>query len=154
MTHRRSSRSRPVPNQSSPLRSGGSTLLLGALGLVATFALAACSSSSAQSSDSGTPSGGHDAGLIPMSCGSTDDCQAYGLDADTCVYRGDAGDCAQIGQCQELKQASSSSKCTPEREVCPCSGGTQTIPACWQGFSPIPVQSYGACPVDAGLSGG
>jgi hypothetical protein len=98
-------------------------------------------------------SGGADAAaLAPNTCGGTDDCILLGLDADTCVYNADGG-CATYGHCVLFTPEPDTSKCTPQATVCPCSGDTQMIPACWQGLSPIPILSSGACPVDAGTGG-
>jgi hypothetical protein len=90
--------------------------------------------------------------FIPLSCGSTGDCISAGLDADTCVYRLEGGTCA-YGECRVFTLEVDVSKCTPPVTVCPCSPAlgadgeeeSQTIPACWQGFSPIGVGSIGAC---------
>jgi hypothetical protein len=118
------------------------------LALLFTVALAmtlpACSSSSS------VADGGADAGAVPFSCGSTVDCQAVGLDADTCVYKAVANGCSQVGQCQDLAAPTDPAGCAPSQTACPCSGGTQTIPACYQGFSPFAVLALGPCPADGG----
>ena len=104
-----------------------------------------CSStSSTQGSEAGVEAG------IPLSCGSTGDCVSAGLAADTCVYPGDAGACVAIGQCRELVMPTDTSQCAPQATVCPCSGMTQIIPPCWQGYSPIAIASYGPCSADGG----
>ena len=110
--------------------------------------LAHCSStSSVQGSEAGV---GVDGGGIPLSCGSTGDCTSAGLTSYTCVYPGDAGACVAIGQCRELVMPTDTSQCTPQATVCPCSGMTQTIPPCWQGYSPVAIASYGPCSADGG----
>jgi hypothetical protein len=107
------------------------------------LALAACST--------GAPTDTADAeGFIPLSCGATQDCVSAGLDADTCVYASTPGNCGANGQCKALALEPTSS-CSQAKAFCPCSGGTQMIPACWpSGSSPAPISELGPCPLDAG----
>ena len=122
-------------------------------GLVGALSLAACSTSSSGATDSGAPSGGNDAAVIPMSCGSTVDCQAYGLDADTCVYRADAGDCAQIRPVPEPDPALRHVQVHAAKGGVPVQRRDADDPPCWQGWSPVAVLSEGPCPADAGTNG-
>jgi hypothetical protein len=147
----------------------------GALGTVSlVLAMAHCSKSGSGAGGASSDGGGgddEDGGAIPLSCGSTDDCLSAGLDADTCVYSATPGNCSAIGQCQPIDPSAHKSDCAPAVTICPCGAATctcagdptmtkdagcvceddtVTIPACWQGFSPVAVASVGRCSLDGG----
>jgi hypothetical protein len=104
---------------------------------------AACNHPPAEADADVPDAGPIDDVVIPPTCSSTQQCQgAYLLDADTCVFDLEQP-CGQ-GHCVELP--ASAAQCSAMLTVCPCSGGTQTVPACWDGQSPIPIQSMGPCP--------
>jgi hypothetical protein len=84
--------------------------------------------------------------VAAISCGASVDCP----DAQSCAYLAVMNGCSLIGQCRTIVTPDDISRCTPAALVCPCSGETQQVPPCWGEYSPVAVQSLGACPPDGG----
>lgn len=67
-------------------------------------------------------------------------------DDEACAYAIALG-CDAPGECVTARECSTD---PPPGLQCLCDGGSATRRSCWEYYSEVPIQAYGACPIDAG----